>query len=63
MNKDVTYTFRIESGLLASLKAIQQRDGIPVSEQIRRAIRGWLEEKGELVGAEKRTGRKRAGTR
>jgi hypothetical protein len=36
-------TFRIEPDLLAALQAVKERDGIPISEQIRRALHGWLE--------------------
>ena len=52
--------FRIDEDLKEGLQAVWERDGIGVSEQIRRAIRGWLEQKG--VGITK-TERKRAVTR
>jgi hypothetical protein len=49
--------------LKAGLEAVKQRDGIPLSEQIRRAIRAWLEMKGieiETKGApKKKTSRKK----
>ena len=51
--------FRLESELLEGLQKIRERDGIPVSEQVRRAIQTWLEEKGIVLRAE----RKRAATR
>jgi hypothetical protein len=38
-------TFRLDDDLLEGLKAVQVRDGIPPSEQARRAIRAWLEAK------------------
>jgi hypothetical protein len=41
------------------LREIKDRDGIPVSEQVRRAIEAWLDVKGVKVKAE----RSRAGTR
>jgi hypothetical protein len=41
-------TFRLDDELLEGLKAVEKRDGIPPSEQARRAIRKWLEEKGVL---------------
>lgn len=50
-------TFRIEQELLDGLRTVAERDGIPVSEQVRRAIEMWLTSKG--VKAE----RKRAATR
>jgi hypothetical protein len=39
-------TFRIDDDLREGLDAIWQRDGIQPSEQVRRAIRAWLAEKG-----------------
>jgi hypothetical protein len=49
--------FRIDAELLDALQAIKRRDGVPVSEQVRRALQAWVESKG--VRAE----RKRAVTR
>ena len=51
---------RIDSELLDGLRAILERDGVPVSEQVRRAIRMWLESKGVKV---KKAERERAATR
>ena len=45
--------FRIDEELLAGLEAIAERDGVPVSEQVRRAIRMWLDTKGVKVGAKR----------
>lgn len=39
-------TFRIDPALLAGLQELKDRDGVPISEQVRRAIRMWLESKG-----------------
>ena len=47
-----TTTIRLEEELLAGLQEIKARDGVPVSEQVRRAIQEWLKTKGvkrELV--------------
>lgn len=52
--------FRIDEELLEGLNQVWERDGITAAEQVRRAIRTWLEEKGVSV---KKTERKRAGTR
>lgn len=52
-------TFRLDDDLLEGLKAVEERDGIPPSEQARRALRMWLESKGVIKKAE----RKRAATR
>jgi hypothetical protein len=51
--------FRIDEELLAGLEVIWEREGIQPAEQVRRAIRTWLESKGLRVKAE----RKRASTR
>ena len=50
--------FRIDSNLLEALQAIKRRDGVPVSEQVRRALQVWVESKG-VMKAERR----RASTR
>lgn len=52
-------TFRIDEDLLAGLRAVQERDGVPVPEQVRRAIRAWLDTKNIM----KKTERERAVTR
>lgn len=39
------YTFFIDADQRAGLAAIKERDGVPESEQIRRAIKVWLEQK------------------
>jgi antitoxin component of RelBE/YafQ-DinJ toxin-antitoxin module len=38
--------FRLEEEILAQLQAIKERDGVPVSEQVRRALQAWIAEKG-----------------
>jgi hypothetical protein len=57
MTPRARYSFFIDEQQKEGLKAVKERDGIPESEQIRRAIDEWLDRKG--VKAE----RKRAGTR
>ena len=52
------YAFWISPDQKAALRAIKERDGIPVSEQIRRAIDQWLAEK-----APEKPGPRRGGTR
>jgi hypothetical protein len=54
------HAFRIDEDLFAGLQAVAERDGIQVSEQVRRAIRAWLETKSI---APRRAERKRAVTR
>ena len=50
------YTFYVDLELAAGLERIRERDGVPVSEQIRRAIRAWLDTK-EVKKAPQRTKR------
>ena len=52
-------TFRLEPEILEGLERIRARDGIPASEQVRRALRAWVETKGGIS----KTDRRRAGTR
>lgn len=55
------YNFRIDPDLDEGLKAVKQRDGIGESEQIRRALREWLEKKGVMKADRKRvSARKRS---
>lgn len=54
-----TMTFRIDDDLFEGLHLVWERDGVPVSEQLRRAVQDWLGKKGVAVKSE----RKRAVTR
>jgi predicted DNA-binding protein len=56
--KDTVIALRVSAEMNAQLQGVQKRDGMPISEQIRRAIRKWLEEE-KGIKAE----RKRASTR
>jgi propanediol dehydratase large subunit len=44
----------LESELLEGLQQVRERDGIPVSEQVRRAIQAWLKEMGVAVKTERK---------
>jgi hypothetical protein len=39
------YSFWIDHAQAIGLKTVKKRDGVPESEQIRRAIDAWLEKK------------------
>ncbi|MEW5983450.1 MAG: ribbon-helix-helix protein, CopG family [Acidobacteriota bacterium] len=52
------YNFFIDPDLAEGLKRLKQQEGIPESEQVRRAIRKWLGQRGVLKAE-----RKRAATR
>jgi hypothetical protein len=53
-------TFRLEEEILEGLQDVKERDGLPVTEQVRRALTAWLESRGVKL---KKSDRKRAGTR
>jgi hypothetical protein len=42
------YNFMIDPDLADGLKVVKERDGIAEGEQVRRAIRKWLESKGVI---------------
>jgi hypothetical protein len=48
------YNFRIDPDLDAGLKLVKQRDGVSESEQIRRAVRAWLEGRKAIKADRKR---------
>ena len=47
-------TFRVDDELLEGMRMVYERDGVQPSEQVRRAIRMWLESKGVKVAAPRR---------
>lgn len=52
--KKVMYSLRLAPEQARLLKAIKARDGIPESEQIRRALEIWFEQKGMVKPKKKR---------
>jgi hypothetical protein len=55
------HSFYLDPELSAGLKAIKDRDGISESEQVRRAVRQWLESKGLRLKTVARKGGTRKG--
>ena len=47
-------SFRLETALLAALQASKERDGVPASEQVRRALQAWLETRGVVKAVPRR---------
>jgi hypothetical protein len=43
-------TVRFDDDLLDGMQAVWQRDGVPPSEQVRRALRAWLSTRDVKVG-------------
>jgi hypothetical protein len=48
--------FRIDPDILRGLQVVKERDGVPLSEQVRRALRAWLEKRGVGLKAERQRG-------
>jgi hypothetical protein len=48
------YNFRIDPDLDEGLKTVKERDGIPESEQIRRALREWLDRRGVIEKSDRK---------
>lgn len=55
--------FRLPADLMASIQAIKDRDGIPLAEQVRRALATWVQERGIETPAAKKTARGRGAAR
>jgi hypothetical protein len=49
-----TVTFRPDDDILEAMEILRDRDGVPFSQQIRRALREWLESKGVMKADRKR---------
>ena len=43
--KELT-AFRVEADIMEGLRRVKDRDGVPLSVQVDRALRAWLEKKG-----------------
>jgi hypothetical protein len=52
-------TFRPDADILAAMETLKERDGTPYSEQVRRALRAWLEEKQVMRSVAKVTNKRR----
>ncbi len=51
--KELT-AFRVAPDIMAGLRAIKERDGVPLSVQLDRALRAWLDAKGVQTKAASR---------
>jgi Ribbon-helix-helix protein, copG family len=54
MSPKAMTNFRLEEEMIAALQRIRERDGIPVSEQVRRALQAWIELKGDPAKSSKK---------
>jgi hypothetical protein len=54
--KELT-AFRIEPNIMDAMRRLKDREGVPLSVQVDRALRAWLEEKGFPVDKPKKSGR------
>ena len=46
--KELT-AFRVEADIMEGLRRVKDRDGVPLSVQVDRALRVWLEKQGVTV--------------
>jgi metal-responsive CopG/Arc/MetJ family transcriptional regulator len=53
----------LDTTLLAGLDALKQRDGIPASEAVRRALTDYLKKCGIVIQRATRTGKAKKGVR
>jgi hypothetical protein len=47
--KELT-AFRVEADIMDALRRVKERDGVPLSVQLDRALRAWLKDKRVLAG-------------
>jgi hypothetical protein len=59
MTKEAT-ALRLDRDLLHAMREYKQREGIPVTIQIEKAVTAWLSKRGVVV---KKTAQRRGGTR
>ena len=55
--KELT-AFRVEPDIMAGLRRVKARDGVPLSVQVDRALRAWLAEKGVALKKASKTHRR-----
>ena len=55
--REKVVTFRPDADMFDAMASLRERDGVPFSQQIRRALRAWLENKRAM-----KPGRKQART-
>jgi Arc/MetJ-type ribon-helix-helix transcriptional regulator len=60
MTPRTSRTFRIDPEIVRGLEDLKERDGVPISEQVRRALRAWLESKGIKAERPRAATRKRS---
>jgi hypothetical protein len=49
IEKQKLAVYRMEPELLDGLRLVKERDGLPITWQVRQAIRAWLDSKGVAV--------------
>ncbi len=59
--KELT-AFRVDADIMEGLRRVKDRDGVPLSVQVDRALRAWLEEKGVTVKKASKTNRRAPNT-
>jgi hypothetical protein len=57
--KELT-AFRVEADIMEGLRRVKDRDGVPLSVQVDRALRAWLDERDVKVKKPSKVSRKPA---
>jgi Arc/MetJ-type ribon-helix-helix transcriptional regulator len=60
MTRRTSRTYRLDPDLVRGLEDLKERDGVPTSEQVRRAVRMWLDSKGIKADRPRAATRKRS---
>lgn len=58
MQKELT-AFRMAPDLMAAMRAVKDRDGVPMSVQVDKALRAWLTTRGALPARPTRRARRK----
>ena len=59
MSPKQTTAFRLDTNLLAAMREVKDRDGVPLTTQMEMALREWLSARGALAKTERGTRGKR----
>ncbi len=59
--KELT-AFRVEADIMEGLRRVKDRDGVPLSVQVDRALRAWLAAKGITLKKASKTNRRAPNT-
>ena len=62
MSPKTLTAFRVDPDIMDGLRRVKDRDGVPLSVQVDRALRAWLEKKGVTLKKASKTNRRAPNT-